>query len=158
MTFLPRAALAATAVGACGILVSFASAWTPGGAPVWGVWCMIAGTAVVMSAMLALGALRSGIRSARVGILAAFLLVVIVAGFGTPLLLEPETSRSALLFGLPVRFAIELFGVGLLPAVVFPVAFALEFRETGLDEAGLADLRRRAAELRPGDSSGRDRP
>ena len=148
MTTPMRVALLSVAVGALFILVAFGSAWVPGGAPRWGVWCMIAGSALVMSAMMALGALRSGIRKHRAVLLATFLLVVIVVGFGVPLVLPVATADSPLFLGLPLGVAIEIVGVGLLPVLVLPVLFAAEFRAGGLDAAALAELRRQAAEVR----------
>jgi hypothetical protein len=118
---------------------------------------MIAGSALVMSATMALGALRSGVRGVRTSLLAAFLLIVIAGGFGVPMLLPAETVNSRLFLGLPLRVAIEIIGVGLLPVVVLPMFFAMEFRADGLDDLALADLRgrvtamRRGAELKPDD-------
>ncbi|MGH7593258.1 MAG: hypothetical protein ACRELE_05340 [Gemmatimonadales bacterium] len=145
-----QVALGGIITGALLILAAYGSAWLPHGAPPWGVWCMITGSALLMSATMALGALRSGVGVARVTLLAAFLLVVIAAGFGAPLLLPIETATSPLLLGLPLRSAIETYGVGLLPVLVLPVLFAVEFQRDGLDDASLAALRQRGAELRGG--------
>lgn len=145
-----RAALAGIVLGALFIAVAYASAWLPEGTPAWGVWCMILGSALVMSATMALGALRSGVRAGRAALLAGFLLVVILGGFGAPILLPVETAGSPMFLGLPLRVAIEVFGVGLLPVVVLPVLFAVEFRAGGLDDVALAELRNRAAAVRRG--------
>jgi hypothetical protein len=58
---------------------------------------------------------------------------------------------------LPLRVAIEVIGVGVLPALVLPLWFALAFRADGLDGGSLAELRRRAARLRAGAEAGPDR-
>lgn len=152
-----RAALGLIAFGTLLILVAFGSAWTPGGAPRWGIWCMIAGSALVMAATMALGALRSGVRTGPVALIAGFVLIVIAAGFGAPVLLPAETVDSSLVLGLPLRVAIEVFGVGVLPALVLPFWFAVAFRADGLDDGSLAELRRRAAALRAGTEAGPDR-
>jgi hypothetical protein len=151
-----KGALSAIVLGTLLILVAFSSAWTPGGAPRWGVWCMIAGSAVVMAATMALGALRSRVRSSRVALIAGFVLIVIAAGFGAPMLLPAETADSSMVLGLPLRVAVEVFGVGVLPALVLPLCFALAFRVDGLDDRSLAELRRRAIELRRGLEPGPD--
>jgi hypothetical protein len=157
MTAPMRVALGLVLVGTLLIVAAFGSAWTPGGAPRWGIWCMIAGSALVMAATLALGALRSGVRTGPVALLAGFVLIVIAAGFGAPVLLPAETVNSPLVLGLPLRVAIEVIGVGVLPALVLPLWFALAFRADGLDGGSLAELRRRAARLRAGAEPGPDR-
>jgi hypothetical protein len=130
------------------VLLAYASAWLPAGTPVWGVALMIAGSALGMAATLELGARNSHVTRARW--LALFLFVVIVAGFGAPLVLPPESATGALLLGLPLRAAIEIYGVGILPILVLPWAYALEFRSEGLDEAALAAIRQRCADaMRP---------
>jgi hypothetical protein len=135
------AALGMTAVGALLILIAFASAWSPGGAPTWGAWLMILGSATIMAAATTLGALNSGVRQSWAIAASLFLFAVITVGFGAPLLLPIETATSPLFLGLPIRAAIEIYGVGLLPILVLPILYAIEFRSDGLDEASLAALR-----------------
>ena len=130
-------------IGTLLVAVAYASAWTPGGAPVWGVWSMIVGSAAVMAAATAMGALNSGVRRPLAIAAALFLFAVIAVGFGAPLVLAAETASSPLVLGLPLRAAIEIYGVGLLPMVVLPLLFAVEFKSDGLDEAALAELRAR---------------
>jgi hypothetical protein len=149
-----RSSVAAIALGTLLILTAFGSAWAPDGAPRWGIWCMIAGAALVMAATMALGALRSSVPGGRVTLIAGFILVVIAAGFGAPMLLPAETVGGSMVLGLPLRVAIEVFGVGVLPALILPLCFALAFRADGLDDRSLAELRRRGAELRSGGESG----
>lgn len=110
------------------ITAAYASAWLPTGTPVWGVCCMVVGCATLIGSATLLGALRSGVRR-RVALFAAvFLFVVITAGFGVPLWLPAETPDTPLILGLPLRTAIEIYGVGLLPLAVLPVLFAIEFK------------------------------
>ncbi|HEY3935009.1 MAG TPA: hypothetical protein VGL65_10380 [Gemmatimonadales bacterium] len=141
-------ALAALFVGTAAIAVAFGSAWLPGGAPMWGVWCMIVGSALSMSGMVGIGALRSRVRRRSIAVAVIVLLAVIIAGFGAALVLPAETVNGPFLLGLPRRAAIEIFGVGLLPLVVLPGLFALEFRSDGLDERSLAAFRAHCARLR----------
>lgn len=89
---------------------------------------MVVGCAALISGATALGASRSSVRRPAVVAMSAFLFIVIVAGLGLPLLLPVENANTPLLFGLPVRAAIEVYGVGLLPFVVLPVLFANEFK------------------------------
>ena len=135
-------------LGALLILLAYASAWLPGGAPAWGVWVMIFGSALCVSATTAMGAINSQVRPARAALAGIFLLVLIVVGFGAPMFLPVETAASPLVLGLPLRAAIEIYGVGLLPILILPVLFAIEFKSEGLDDAALAELRRRCSEAR----------
>jgi hypothetical protein len=141
---------AASAIGLGTLLLAlaYASAWSAHGTPAWGVVSMIAGCATTLTAMLWLGATRAGARRSRVIAASIFLFVVLLAGFGLPLLLPAETAQSPLFLGLPWRAAIEIYGVGLSPLLVLPVIFAAEFSDRGLDRESLERLRLRAAALR----------
>ena len=142
---MKRVALIGVCAGALLVTLAFGSAWLPGGAPVWGTWLMILGSAKLLGSATMLGALNSGVRWPLALAAAVFLSLLIVIGFGAPLLLPVETAASPLVLGLPVRAAIEIYGVGLLPIVVLPWLFAAQFRQDGLDDAGLAALRSRCA-------------
>jgi hypothetical protein len=149
MTTPARVALIGVCAGSLLVAVAFASAWTPGGAPVWGTWVMVLGSAKLLGAATMLGALNSGVRWSLALMAAVFLSLVIAIGFGAPLLLPVETASSPLFLGLPLRAAIEIYGVGLVPIVVLPLLFAMEFKRDGLDEAGLTALRARCAASHP---------
>lgn len=143
-----RLALAGVVVGLLLIALAYASAWLPGGAPVSAAWAMVAGTALLLSSVMALGGIRRGRSWRRVGAAAAFLFGVLVAGFGAALLLPAEDVLGPYLLGLPLRAAIILLGIGIVPVLVLPLAFAADFDDTGLDEASLARLRTECARLR----------
>ncbi|MGH7522844.1 MAG: hypothetical protein ACREK8_00890 [Gemmatimonadales bacterium] len=143
-----RASIVAIALGAFAILAAFASAWVPGGAPIWGVWCMVIGSALLMAGTLTLGAVRSGVGRRLALTLGGFLVVLITAGFGLPIVLAHAGANPALVLGLPLPVAIEVFGVGLLPALVLPVVYAATFRRDGLDQPALDEFRKRADEAR----------
>ena len=143
-----RLALAAQATGVVCIALAYGTAWRVAGTPAWGVWLMISGTALLMSGMLGLSALRSGVTARRAGSIALVLFVVLVLGFGLPMVLAPETAAGPLFLGLPLRAAIEIYGVGLLPALILPLLFAAEFRDRGLDQASLDQLREECERLR----------
>jgi hypothetical protein len=129
------------------IAAAYGSAFLPG-APAWGNWCMVAGTALVMLGALLLGAAR---RTKPLGMLAwvfAFMFLLVAGCLGTALLLPPEQAGSALLVGLPRRAAIVLYGLGVVPFLVLPLAYAITFDRLVIGEAELAQLRDRAAALR----------
>jgi hypothetical protein len=131
--------------------VAYGSAWLPGGAPHWGIWAMILGAAVSLGATLCLGALGSNARRGWIVATAVFLVITVAAGFGAPLLLAAERPGGPLVLGLPLRAAIEIYGVGLLPMAVLPFVFAREFDTDALDAEALARFRDECARLRAAD-------
>ncbi len=52
-----------------------------------------------------------------------------------------EGAGARLLLGLPLRAALVLYGVGLLPIVVLPFAYAVTFDDMTLSEEDLARVR-----------------
>jgi hypothetical protein len=130
-----------------GITAVYASAFLSVGAPRAMVPVMIVSIATMMIALMALGAARAD----TVGALAwplALAWIVVVAGFLAALLLPAETSANAhLLLGMPRRAAIILYGVGMVPLLAMPVAYALTFESTTLSESDLHRLREEAASI-----------
>lgn len=145
-----RLAVAALFTGTLLIGAAYASAFADGGAPPWGAWCMALGVAVMMVAAMLLGAARPGVRLGGLWAVFALTFALIAGCFAAALLLPPDTAASALVLGLPRRAAILLYGVGLLPIFLLPVAYAVTFDRVTLSEADLARVRERAAALRVG--------
>lgn len=143
-----RFAVSALFVGTLLIGAAYASAFAPGGAPAWGAWSMALGVAVMMIAAMILGAARPGVSLGGLWAVFALMFVLIAGCFGAALALPPEGAGSALLLGLPRRAAILMYGIGLMPVFVLPVAYAVTFDRVTLSEADLARVRERAAALR----------
>lgn len=143
-----RNALLALLAGTLAIAAAYGSAFLPGDPPAWSPWAMGIGTAVVMVASMALGSARRG-GIGRLKLPFAFTLLVLAGGFCAVLALPPEPPGAPLFLGLPLRAAIVLLGIGLLPLLVLPVAYALTFDEMTLSEEDLERVRRAARELRP---------
>jgi hypothetical protein len=141
-------ALFALLAGTLAIAAAYGSAFLPGDPPAWSPWAMGIGTAVVMVASMALGAARRG-GIGRLKLPFAFTFLVLAGGFCAVLALPPEAPGAPLFLGLPLRAAIVLLGIGLLPLLVLPVAYALTFDEMTLSEEDLEKVRRAARELRP---------
>jgi len=57
------------------------------------------------------------------------------------LVMPAETESSPLWFGLPARAAVVLYGIGVLPLFVLPIAYALTFDSLTLSEADLERVR-----------------
>ena len=141
-----RFALTALILSLVAIAVAYAAAFLPGGAPGWSAWPMAWGTAGCMVATLTLGAVKEG-GVGRLAIPFALVFVLLAGGFSLVLVL-PD-GGAALWLGLPPRAAVLLYGVGLLPFLVVPVAYALTFDERTLSRADL-DRIRAAARARRG--------
>jgi hypothetical protein len=95
---------------------------------VWAPWLLALGIPTAVGAIMILGATRSnrGIGPLKLPFL--FTVVILAAGFCAALALPAnETAASQLWLGLPIRAAAVIYGVGLLPIVVLPIAYALTF-------------------------------
>lgn len=117
---------------------AYASTFVSGGAAWWAPWAMAIGTSAMLVALMALGAARRN----RLGVLwipLAFTFILLAGGFCLALAMPPEVPGSALWLGLPPRAAVILYGVGILPFLIIPAAYALTFDELTLSEA---DIRR----------------
>lgn len=147
---LKRAALAVLFLATLAIGAAYASAFLPGGAPPAAVWAVALACPATLVAVMVLGAERGGSIGRLAGPFAlAFLLLA--GGFAAVLLLPPaDPAEPALWLGLPPRAAILLYGVGLLPFLVIPVAYAATFESRTLSDADLERVREAARELRRG--------
>jgi hypothetical protein len=88
---------------------------------------------------------RGGIGPLRIPF--AFVVAVLVIGFGAALALpSAEGPLSKLWLGLPARAAIVIYGVGLLPIMVLPIAYALTFETQTLNAEDVERVRALARE------------
>jgi hypothetical protein len=91
---------------------------------------------------MVLGATRGSKGIGQLKLPFLFVFVVLASGFclalGLPI---TESAGTPLLLGLPVRAAIIIYGIGLLPIVVLPVAYALTFDTQTLSEEDIARVR-----------------
>lgn len=89
----------------------------------------------------------------------AFVALVLVIGFGAALALPAtEGPLSTLWLGLPARAAIVIYGVGLLPIVVLPIAYALTFETQTLSAEDVERVRVLARENQAAIESGTREP
>jgi hypothetical protein len=144
-----RTALAGLVAGTLAIAAGYGSAFLPGPPPAWAAWALGTGSSLVMVASMALGAVREGRGVGRLAWAFAFVFVVLAGGFGAVMLLPAEAPGAPLYLGLPLRAAIILIGIGLLPLLVLPLAYAMTFDEMTLGEDDLARVRAAALALRP---------
>ena len=140
-TRLRAAALWGTAVGTLGIAVAYLSAFAPPPVAAWGPWLMAVALPVTMVAIMVLGVARDDRRLGRLAAPIGVVLFLVAGGFLLALGLPADRADGPLWLGLPPRAAVILYGVGLLPLFILPVAYALTFDALTLDDADLARVR-----------------
>lgn len=148
-----RAARFTLVLSVCAIAVGYAAAFAPGGAPSWAPWLLAIGIPAALGAMMVIGAARGSRGIGKLKLPFLFVFVVLALGFCLALGLPAnEGQGGSLLFGLPLRAAIVIYGIGLLPIVVLPVAYALTFDTQTLNESDIARVRELALKTRAGDA------
>jgi len=141
--------LSMVVLGTVLIGAAYGSAFVRGGPPPAAAWLMLAGMTLVLVGLMILGARRAGSRLGRLRWVFGFVVVLLMVCFGGALLLAPsEGPGSLLILGLPPRAALVMIGVGVLPTLVLPVAYALTFDEQTLRPGDLDAIRRAAAAMR----------
>ncbi|MGH7604917.1 MAG: hypothetical protein ACRENK_13100 [Gemmatimonadaceae bacterium] len=128
-----RLALSALFLGILAIAIGYAAAFSPSGTPTWASWLLALGIPTALGGIMVLGATRGhrGIGPLKIPFL--FVVVTLAAGFCAALALpSAESAQSHLWLGLPIRAALVIYGIGLLPIVVLPVAYALTFKSQTL--------------------------
>jgi hypothetical protein len=142
-----RAALIALFFGILAVAAGYLAAFSTSGTPVWAAWLLALGIPVALGAIMILGATRGRRGIGPLKIPFAFVVVVLVIGFGAALALPAtEGPLSTLWLGLPARAAIVIYGVGLLPIVVLPIAYALTFETQTLSAEDVERVRALALE------------
>jgi preprotein translocase subunit SecG len=137
-----RAGLAALVLGTLLAAAAYGSAFLPGEPPLWGALAMVLGIALMSVGSMALGAARSGRPLGRLTWALAATFLILVLCFGLALVLPRKGDDGVSLWaGLPRRAALVLYGVGILPALFLPLAYALTFRERTLDAGDIERIR-----------------
>jgi drug/metabolite transporter (DMT)-like permease len=139
-----RNSLLALLAGTLACAAAYASAFLPGDPPAWSPWALGIGTAVVMVAASALGAARADTGIGRLKLPFAIVFLIVAGGFVAALLMQTPGDNPRLFLGLPAGAAIVLLGIGILPLLVLPIAYALTFEDMTLSEADLARVREAA--------------
>lgn len=134
-------------IGALCALAGYGMAWLDPALAAMAAGCMAAAIVITMPSALLLGAQPSRrhrwLRIAA-GSLALLLLTVLTLALALPSL----GGAESLILGLPRRLALVIYGVGLVPFLFLPIAFASDFDTASLDPDALRDLRARCAALR----------
>ena len=136
-------------LGVLAIGLAYGLAFLPGQAAALSPWLMVAGIVALLLSLIVLGVRRPGRALPRAVLIGmVFLLLVVGGGFAAALVLPGETAGSPLWLGLPRRVALLVYGIGLLPALVLPLCYALSFDSAVLNRADLDKLRSELAELK----------
>ena len=133
------------------VAIAYAGSFAPSGTPRWASWLLALGANGTIMTLMALGATRDD--TLPRSLVRVFIgLFVLCAGCFVAALWLParEGAGGALLLGLPVRTAIVLYGVGVLPMAVLPFAYALTFDDFTLRDEDLRRVREAAAVVRAG--------
>jgi hypothetical protein len=140
-----RNSLIALFAGTLACAAAYASAFLPGDPPGWSPWALGIGTATVMVAASALGAARADTGIGRLKLPFAIVFLIVAGGFAAVLSMPaPDAANPTLVLGLPAGAAIVILGIGILPLLVLPIAYALTFEDMTLSEADLARVREAA--------------
>jgi hypothetical protein len=136
------AALGALITGLLAIATGYAAAFLDGGPPVWAPWLLALGIPISLGAIMILGAARGRLGIGPLKYPFAFVVAMLAIGFCAALALPvTESVLSRLWLGLPARAAIVIYGIGLLPIIVLPVAYALTFETQTLNAEDVARVR-----------------
>ncbi len=127
--------------GTLGIAVGYASAFAGAAVAAKGAWVMAVALPVAMIATMTLGAVRTGRRLGSLVVPFLLVFVLIAGGFVLALALPPDTADGVYWLGLPRRAAVILYGVGLLPLFVLPLAYAFTFDALTLSDADIDRVR-----------------
>lgn len=149
-----RGALLALAGSVLAVAAAYALAFLPGARSALAPVLLAVGTGGVLAAVLALAVERNG-RLGALWVPVLFVALVVGAGLGALVLLPAaDPADPRLVLGLPPRAAFLLYGVGLLPTLVVPVAYALTFERLTLRPEDLERVRRAAEARRAGKRRG----
>ena len=139
-------ALGALLVSTLLIAAAYVGALVAAVVPPWTPWALMIGTSTIMLATMVLGASRAGAGIGRLVIPFAAMFAALLVGFGAALVMPIETVSSPLWLGLPPRAAVILYGVGVLPLFVLPIAYAVTFESLTLNETDLERVRQMKAQ------------
>ena len=142
MTKTRRVAIAVLFMSTAGVAIAYAIALATGAASPWSSWIAAIAIPAALTAIMIVGAARGDRGIGRLKIPFLFVALILIAGFVAALALpSAENPGSTLVLGLPLRAAIVVYGIGLLPIVVLPVAYALTFETQTLSAEDVERVR-----------------
>jgi hypothetical protein len=137
-----RLALGSLLIAITAIAIGYGGAFIKSGTPIWAPWLLALGIPVALGAIMILGAARGNHGIGALTFPFAFVVLVLAVGFGAALALPgADGPLSRLWLGLPARAAIVIYGIGLLPIVILPIAYAMTFEAMTLSAQDLERVR-----------------
>jgi hypothetical protein len=131
------------------VALAYAGVLLPGDNPVWAPWLLALGSNGVIMSLMALGAMRRDSLPRSLGWTFVGLFVLCAGAFVVALAMPAnEGPGGPLLLGLPLRTAIVLYGIGVVPIAILPLAYALTFDSSTLSEGDLERVREAYAAVR----------
>lgn len=122
--------------------VAYAAAFAPRGAPSWAPWLLAIGANGALMSLMALGAMRRGRLATALTVTFVGMFVLCAGAFALALALPAdEGAGGPLLLGLPLRTAIVLYSVGVVPIAILPFVYALTFDRHTLSVEDLERVR-----------------
>jgi hypothetical protein len=136
------------------VALAYGASFARGGGPPWAPWLLAVGANGMIISLMALGAMRGNQLPRSLAWTFVGLFVLCAGAFLLALALPAaEGAGGPLLLGLPLRTAIVLYGVGVVPIAILPFAYALTFDSSTLSEEDLRRVREAYARVR-GDDGG----
>jgi hypothetical protein len=133
----------------CGLVALSYAAVFAGVRGGWPSWTLAIGANGVIMSLMAIGAVRRDTLPRSLVWTFASLFVLCAGCFVAALALPAaEGAGGRLLLGLPLRTAIVLYGIGVVPIFVLPLAYALTFESSTLSEGDLDRVRAASAVVR----------
>lgn len=131
------------------VALAYVGVFLPGDTPSWAPFLLAIGSNGIIMTLMALGAMRRDHLPRSLGWTFAGLFVLCAGAFVAALAMPPrEGPGGTLLLGLPLRTAIVLYGIGVVPIAVLPFAYALTFDRSTLNDDDLARVREAYAAVR----------
>ena len=126
----------------CLVAAAYLAMFITSPAPTWAPLALAVGANGVIMSLMAIGAVRHDTMPRSLVWTFAGLFVLCAGAFVVALLLPAqEASGGTLLLGLPLRSALVLYGVGVVPIGVLPFAYAFTFESSTLNEDDLVRVR-----------------
>jgi len=142
MTKPRRAAVVVLFVSIAAMALAYAEALVTKGASTSAPWIAAIAVPIALTAIMILGAVRGDKDIGRLRIPFVFVALILIVGFLAALMLPAsESPTSSLWLGLPARAAIVIYGIGMLPIIVLPVAYALTFETQTLNAEDVERVR-----------------
>ena len=134
----------------CGLVaIAYAAMFVSATPPSWAPIALAIGANGVIMTLMAIGAVRHDTMPRSLVWTFVGLFVLCAGAFVVALLMPAQEGVGGpLLLGLPLRSAIVLYGVGVLPIAILPFAYALTFDSSTLSEDDLVRVRTAHASMR----------